>query len=103
MCGDEFHFRILDLIRVKGKKEPVAVFELAAEAGQEPDECLVLYEKAFSAYQNRDFTGALKMLEEVGRIGLEDKACEMLAGRCRLYCETPPPEDWDGVETKKSK
>ena len=103
MCGDGFQFRILDLIRVKGKKKPVAIFELAAVAGGEPDECLLLYEQAFSAYQKRNFEEALKVLEEAGRAGINDKACNMLAGRCRMYCEAPPPEGWDGVETKKSK
>ena len=103
MCGDDFRFRILDLIRVKGKREPVAIYELAAGAGQALPECAALYERAFCSYQEREFAGALNLLEELERKGEADKACEILARRCRQYCELPPPGDWDGVETKKSK
>ena len=103
MCGDEFVFRILDMIRVKGKKEPVGIYDLVAEAGEEVTECAALYERAFCSYQERGFQEALELLAELEKTGRADKACAILADRCRLYCETPPPEDWDGVETKKSK
>lgn len=103
MCGDGFRFRILDLIRVKGKREPVAIYELLAEADADIPEYVDQYASAFTSYQNRQFREALEVLEGLDRAGQADAACHILADRCRIYEETPPPSDWDGVETKQTK
>ncbi len=103
MCGDEFRFRVLDLIRVKGKKEPVAIYELVAGAGEDIPQYLDQYAGAFDMYQQRQFQEALEVLESIDRSGQADAACRLLADRCRAYDQAPPPEDWDGVETKTTK
>jgi len=55
--GADFLYRSLDLVRVKGKKKPIEVFELLGENAPPPD-WLGDYEAAVAAYRAGDFTGA---------------------------------------------
>ncbi len=98
---DEFAFRLVDRVAVKGKTEGVRVYELlgpkdAADAGAGVVEA---YEKALEAYFARDFGGALRLLEPHP----DDPPSGVLARRCRALLEDPPPEDWDGVYVATSK
>ena len=95
--------RDLDRVRVKGKHEPVAIFEvldfgepegeIKAELGQ--------YDEALAAYRGSDFAQALKQFK-----ALNDKnPChlyELYIERCEHLIENPP-EDFDGVFTFTTK
>lgn len=100
---DEFSFRILDMIRVKGKSEPSAIYQLVGERdGQAVDFCR-LAEEAFQAYLARDFDRASQICQTILELKPDDQPALILQARCREYIENPPPEGWDGVETKKEK
>jgi hypothetical protein len=60
---------------------------------------LANYERAFAAYIERDFAGAITILEKQNG----DVPSVMLAGRCRAFLEEPPPPDWRGVHTAVQK
>ncbi len=101
---EDYFFRVLDLIRVKGKKEPVAIYELVGPRdGREAPRFVTLAEEAFRAYRQRDFEGAVRLLEQVLEEKPEDAPAQLLKERCRDFLQEPPPEDWDGVETKTTK
>ena len=76
LVREQFSMRRIDVLRVKGKKKPMGVFELMKEgaADEEIAERIRGYEGAFNAYQGRDWDRAEKILLEVcGRFG-EDGA-----------------------------
>jgi len=98
-----FHFRVLDLIRVKGKKEPVAIHELIGPSDQPAPQWLEAAEKAFTRYLDRDFAGAVEFYGQVLAAKPGDVTATLLKERCLSYMETPPPDDWDGAMTKKTK
>lgn len=98
-----FHFRALDLIRVKGKKEPVAIHQLIGPAEQAAPPWLGAAEEAFARYLERDFAGAAALYGEVLAALPGDRAAAMLRERCLAYGETPPPPEWDGAQTKTAK
>lgn len=104
LCQDQFHFRVLDLIQVKGRQEPVAIYELVGprEAGPEPG-FIAQCHKAFQAYLARDFAGALALYQAVLEERPQDQPAQVMAGRCRRYLAEPPPDDWSGVEVKTEK
>ncbi len=102
-CRDRFHFRILDLIRVKGKTEPVAIYELVGPAEEPKPEIVDLAETAFKTYLDRDFALAEALLEQILSVDPGDAPAALLKARCRELIANPPPEDWDGVETKTTK
>ena len=99
--------RKLDLVRVKGKAEPIVIYEIISDAGDLPrgiTDATHLYEEGFELYLKRDWSGAMKKLTESQKIrGREDKAAKMLIQRCEDYHRRAPADDWDGVFTRDHK
>lgn len=102
-CRADFYFRVLDLIRVKGKKQPVTIYQLIGPAEGPRPPVLDLAREAFNLYLARDFETSLSIWEKIMVLIPNDGPAAMLAERCRHLIADPPPPDWDGVETKKSK
>ncbi len=104
---NEVHGRKLDLVRVKGKTEPVALYEFFSDSKNPPASFMKaaeLYEKGFNEYLKRDWRSAVRHFEEsVAARGRPDKSAELLIERCRLYEKEPPGKDWDGVFTREHK
>lgn len=98
---EEFVFRLLDRVSVKGKTQGVTIYELAGEKaadGERPPH-IVSYEQAFESYQRARFKEALDLLE--GQPG--DPPSMMLANRCRCLIERPPGGGWNGIHVFASK
>jgi len=93
---NKYIFRNLDIVRVKGKKEPVEIFEVHGfgEAKGRLKEELELFNKAVIFYRNANFKEALEKFEEINN--WEDKKnlkiCEIYINRCKHYIETLPEE-----------
>jgi adenylate cyclase len=93
-AADDFEFRLLDLVAVKGKTTAIEIYELLGRKGETTRcEAVIAYENAFAAYAARDFTGAIAMLVAHPA----DAPSAVLLRRCREYLEEPPPVDWHGV------
>ncbi len=105
--GSEFFIRELDLVRVKGKNEPVKLFELISTSSNIPGnlkESTPMYEAAFKLYLNREFEKAIKLLNDSLKArGSKDKSAKMLIERCEEYIKNPPLNEWDGVYTRTHK
>ena len=94
----QFVFREVDRVKVKGKHLPVVMYELMVVN----QEILPRFTEGLEKYRSRDFTGARQVFEElVARY--DDGPSRLYVSRCDEYRETPPPADWDGVYTAKSK
>lgn len=95
-----FRTRLLDVIRVQGKTEPVRVYEVIGEAGESlaPDleAYITTYEKAFGAYLVKDFEQAKSGFESALTLRPEDPACRDMLERIRAQDPNNLPEDWDG-------
>jgi adenylate cyclase len=93
--------RELDLLRVKGKDRPVAVYESLgyreAELSNGLGTLLERYDHGLAAYRNRDWSQALGSFERALEAMPGDGPSAMYAERCRLYAAKPPPDHWDGV------
>lgn len=99
---EAFAFRRIDRVAVKGKSVGVEVYELLGELGQVAPAKLTAarrYEAALDAYFARDFERARDMLGDAG----DDGPSRVLAERCRVLRNTPPPADWDGTYLAKEK
>jgi adenylate cyclase len=98
---EDFEFRLVDRVAVKGKDESVRVYELLGARGQCDDavEKARVYEQALEAYFARDFTGARALF-----VALEDDPpSRVLVERCEAMAAHPPPEDWNGIFVAKAK
>ena len=98
--------REVDLLRVKGKLEPVVVYELLARKGAlspVKQQVVAAYRGGLAAYKRRDFVSAKGRFEDALRLDPSDGPSKVYLQRTQAYLETPPPPDWDGVYILKSK
>jgi adenylate cyclase len=98
--ADPLHaFMKIDVVRVKGKETPVAIYEpLGAKDGLADSvrQDAADFEAAFAAYQRQDWNAAeaaLAALDARAPRALYDIYLERIAH----FRTEPPPADWDGV------
>ncbi|MGC9964200.1 MAG: adenylate/guanylate cyclase domain-containing protein [Syntrophobacteraceae bacterium] len=100
LAGPEFLTRELDLIRVKGRQAPVKIYELIGKRGEKELPFLDVFAQGLAAYRKRLWDLAE---QHFGSIAEQDPPSRTYLERCRLYRTDPPPENWDGVFTQKTK
>ncbi|MGB3790599.1 MAG: adenylate/guanylate cyclase domain-containing protein [Phormidesmis sp.] len=107
LCQDKIWVRELDLIRVKGKLEPVKIYELIGDRTQPLDmktkSFLDLYTKGREAYKAASFDLAIALFRLAQALRPGDRAIELHLSRAQTYLLRPPAEDWDGVHTMTMK
>ena len=99
--------REIDLVVVKGKTQPVAIYEILAYHTPESfpgiGEVLGLFKEALSAYRARKCDAAIKVFGQCLAINSNDKPSQLYIERAQFLKKTPPPEDWTGVWVMESK
>lgn len=103
---NDVHTRLLDAVRVKGKKDPVRIFELLGRGKAEPkvQEFITAFEGAIDLYKKQQWDNAIALFERVRKeLRPEDYASEMYIERCQEMKAEPPGPDWDGVYTMTTK
>jgi adenylate cyclase len=104
LTREQFVFRPVDLLTVKGKTKPIEVFTLLSDRSLPAPAWLEKYQDAVKLYRNRKFAEAAGQFEAAHKeIGVEDFLCEMYVKRCKAYISQPPPENWDGSYTLSEK
>lgn len=105
--GDDCVFRYLDKIIVKGRTQPVKMFEVAdlrSEASQQLFDCIGLYEQGMEAYLNQDWDKAIQLFSQSSKLEInENNPSKMLIDRSKALKKNPPGDLWDGVFVMKSK
>lgn len=107
LVKDVMYCRELGHLRVKGKNEPVLIYELISDRPLSIDRraFVDLFHQALAAFRARDFAGALGLFElareRAGERG--DKTTEDYVVECKHLLAHPPPADWDGVRTATGK
>ncbi|HSQ05069.1 MAG TPA: adenylate/guanylate cyclase domain-containing protein, partial [Burkholderiales bacterium] len=93
--------RELDVVVVKGKSQPVAVYEVMDHHTDESYpglmDALRQFREALAQYRKRRFREAAAAFHEVLAINPADKAAQIYIDRCEYFERTPPPQDWNGV------
>ena len=96
----------LDLVRVKGKQEPVAIFEPCGTdlALSDTEKAAILqFNMAVAAYRAQDWALAEKLLQESAPPFSSSPLFQLYRTRIQEYLGHPPPADWDGVCTFTTK
>lgn len=96
--GQDFNFREIDRVRVKGKHLPVVIYELIAGDAT----VIGRFEDGLNYYRNAEFRSAADIFSALAQEH-NDGPSRLYLERCREYLENPPPEEWDGVYTAKTK
>ena len=107
---EKFATMEIDLIQVKGKKQPELVFTVLgrAEVSEDPrcNELRDLNTQMLAAYRKQQWDEAERLIERcrklAGGFGA-DGLFEMYKERIAVYRAEPPPADWTGVYEAESK
>ncbi len=101
---DRLEARELALIKVKGRKQPVRIFELLGVRGEVRPEAVErarAFERALHDLHGRKFAEAREAFAPLAAAG--DGPAGLYQEVCERYLADPPPPDWDGsyqMETK---
>lgn len=103
---DDMVFRELDKVRVKGKEEPVTIFE---PVSLKSDICETLsaqindYHKALNAYRQQNWATAYELFNELITSNPQFRLYQLYSERISHFIKHPPAENWDGVYTFTTK
>ncbi|MCP4698116.1 MAG: PAS domain S-box protein [Gammaproteobacteria bacterium] len=99
--------RFLDRVRVKGKAEPLDIWEIYA--GDPPPVAELKrktkdnFEQGIHFYRTRQFSDAQRIFREVLRINGQDKAAVLYERRCADLLKSGVSEEWNGIATWREK
>jgi adenylate cyclase len=102
-----YRTRQVDYVIVKGKTEPVGVYEVLDFHDDEsyPNlvEALGLFNDGYRSWNLGKWDQATKLFNSVKKINPSDKAAQLYIDRCSHMKKNPPKETWDGVWVMTSK
>jgi two-component system sensor histidine kinase ChiS len=97
-----YNYRCLGQVKIKGRNEPVSVFEVY---DAEPLAIIELkntnktdFESAIILYNHKEFNQAKQIFQTILQINPQDGAAKMYIDRCEYYQRHGVPEKWSGIE-----
>ncbi len=106
---DTLVFRFVDKWKVKGRNQPVDLYELVGfreEISEECHQCLAIHAQAMDAYFAKDFAAAKALFQASAKLeplqpnrdpGVYNNPSLVMIERCDEYLSNPPPANWNGV------
>jgi adenylate cyclase len=92
---------------VKGKTQPVAVFEIldyhTDETFPQLMDVLNHFRDGLEKYRKRQFGPAIDAFRRALAVNPADALCDVYIARAEHLRENPPGDDWNGVWTMESK
>ncbi|MBT5378607.1 MAG: CHASE2 domain-containing protein [Opitutae bacterium] len=113
--GKGIAYRYLDKIVVKGRTQPVEMYEVTDfwdDLSQDSKDCLDLFQQGIDSYLKQDWNKSLDLFERAKELepnkpgvtpGVKDNPSMILIDRVKSMKDNPPGEDWDGVYVMTSK
>jgi adenylate cyclase len=101
--GKAFAWREVDVIRVKGRGQPVRIYEPFAEAGQQSPEQVAraeAYLLGLTRWRERDFAGAVRSF---ARAADSDLPSRLFMERAKKLSLNPPGDEWEPINTLEGK
>ena len=104
-AGDEFEWRLLDRVAVKGRHQGTLVCELIGRKGEVAASILEardIYESALEAYFAADFERAAELFDRAAQLRPDDFGANSMRDRSQALAADPPVE-WDGIHIMNEK
>lgn len=96
IASDEFLFRPLDDVKVKGKEKAVPIYAIDRGQDEFSEKYRDCYKKGFGLYKQGVFNLALEYFTNALVEAPDDKATKLMISRCEEFIKNPP-ENWDGA------
>lgn len=101
---DDFIFRELDTVQVKGRETPIRIYELRGkELIRDEAEFLDRWQCGLDAFRERRWEDGLSVFEAAATLYPLDEPCMRYAEECRRFISEPPPPDWKPVTSYTTK
>lgn len=102
--GPRFFCRFLDMVRVKGKHQPVKIYEPVCEGEPSPEvrREVEQFEEAVRLYRKLELDAAEGILLDLN-LKRPARLYGLYLERISIFRQTPPPENWDGAFTFTTK
>lgn len=102
-----YRLREVDKIQVKGKTDPVGVFEVMdhydTDMFPQIDDVLHHFQSGLKRYRNGEWKEAAAVFARALQLNPGDGVSRLYRDRCLYFTDKPPPVDWDGVWVLKEK
>jgi adenylate cyclase len=104
---EEYIFRFLDLVTVKGKDEPIEIWQVYGKGKANKDQEIELekYHNAIKLYKETKFNNALKIFEELNndKNNTNKNIYTIYIKRCKEFITFPPSNKFNGVYEHNTK
>jgi adenylate cyclase len=103
---EQFIFRRLDRVKVKGKQQGITIYELIGytkDLSKELSQELEKHEKALDLYFSQKWDEAYKIFSQLAEQYPNKRIYHVYLERINHLKETPPSKDWDGTYEWKVK
>lgn len=101
--ASDYHFCLVDRVKVKGKVKPVTIYApLAKQVTEKMLEQNLQFNLAIESYFAQEFYAALTILKQLDDFS-NPHLLTMYFQRIEHFVANPPPSDWDGSFTHTSK
>jgi adenylate cyclase len=105
-ASSAFTAREIDLVRVKGKNEPIHIYELVGKKGEvleATEKEIILFHEGLAFYRGRSFDKGAAIFQSILSRQPGDGPSQEFLQRCQRLALDPPPPDWDGVNILHTK
>ncbi len=105
-AAPDYVYRELDLVRVKGKNEPVAIFEplgLPAAVSDAAKAEVAVWEETLALVRSQQWDAASAKLGQLKAMNPSFGLYDLYLERIAFYRAHPPGDNWDGVTTFETK
>ena len=96
---DYFLCRQIDLMTVKGKTQPVRIYEMLqikSRASKKLEMIKKTFENGLARYRRQEWDAAEKFFKQAVK-EYDDAAADVFLERIKMFRKNPPPANWDGV------
>lgn len=102
-----YRMREIDKVVVKGKSEPVAIFEVLEfhdeQSFPHAMDVIAQFKEGIRQYRKQQWQKAINSFENQLGLNPKDQIANIYIDRCRHLMDSPPGKDWDGVWRMTSK
>ncbi len=104
---EQYNYRCLDIVKVKGKKEPVYIFDIL-DGLEDQDRDIKIqtkteFELAINLYQTKQIKESYDKFKNLSKILKDDVALHLYLERCKNMIEFGVPDGWDGITVMDTK
>ncbi len=99
--------REVDCIKVKGKNEPISIFEVLDfhdnTSFPHLEDCIDIFQDGLILYRQKQWEKASECFEKALTLNQDDNLQKIYLERCQYFTTNPPKNDWDGVWVMQTK